>query len=145
MELYNHEQYNHYCKLFSWSWLFLSMRAKTTLLDSITIYKWHLKRKTTVYCTRLMIMYQHSCMWEGRQAETCSGRVVADAKRVIGMELVLEARMEDLFAILSNSTNSFLLTSSDSTIASMMTSAEWSSFKSVENFRRWRAMAPISC
>lgn len=59
-----------------------------------------------------------------RQAETCSGRVVADAKRVIGMELVLEARMEDRFAILSNSTNSFLLTSSDSRIASMMTSAE---------------------
>lgn len=50
--------------------------------------------------------------------------MVADARRVIGMELVLEARMEDRFAILSNSRNSFLLTSSDSTIASMMTSAE---------------------
>lgn len=56
--------------------------------------------------------------------QTCSGRVVADAKRVIGMELVLEARIADRFAILSNSRNSLFLTSSDSTIASMITSAE---------------------
>lgn len=35
----NHEQYNPYCKQFSWSWFFHSMHAKTTSLNGITICK----------------------------------------------------------------------------------------------------------
>lgn len=87
---------------------------RITWLATKTTYIWHFKRKTEV---------QQSCKG-GREDKTLSGRVVDDAKRVMGMELVLEARIADGFAILSNSRNSFLLTSSDSTIASMMTSAE---------------------
>lgn len=55
---------------------------------------------------------------------TWHGLLVADANRVIDMELVFEAKIAEAFVILSSSENNFFFTSSDSTIASTIISAE---------------------
>ncbi|KAJ0884455.1 hypothetical protein HanPSC8_Chr10g0433881 [Helianthus annuus] len=54
---------------------------------------------------------------------TCCGRFVAVARRVMEIELVLDAKMADPLTILSSSANSFFFTSSDSTMASITISA----------------------
>jgi len=61
------------------------------------------------------------------------------------MELVLDAKIAELFAILSSSRNNFFFTSSDSTIASMITSAEQSSSKFVVHCNRLKALVPAAC
>lgn len=53
--------------------------------------------------------------------------MVAEARRVIEMELVLDARIAEGLVMPSSSTNSFFLTSSDSTMASITRSASLSS------------------
>jgi hypothetical protein len=60
------------------------------------------------------------------------------------IELVLDAKMAVLFAILSSSENNFLFTSSDSTIASIITSAERSSSKFGVNRNRPKAPVPAA-
>lgn len=57
-------------------------------------------------------------------SKTWRGLLVTYARRVMDIELVLDAKMAELFAILSSPENNFLFTSSDSTIASIITSAE---------------------
>lgn len=73
---------------------------------------------------------------------TWEGRLVAEASRVMEMELVFDARIAEAFAILSSSMNSFFLTSSDSTIASMMRSQEFNSSSAEVQWRRCRAALP---
>jgi hypothetical protein len=61
------------------------------------------------------------------------------------MELVLDAKMAELFAILSSSRNNVFFASSDSTIASMTISAIRSSSK-FELHRKWpNASLPAAC
>jgi len=76
---------------------------------------------------------------------TWRGLLVADARRVMEMELVLDAKMAELFAILSSSRNNVFFASSDSTIASMTISAIRSSSK-FELHRKWpNASLPAAC
>lgn len=74
--------------------------------------------------------------------KTWHGRLVADARRVMEMELVLEAKITESFVILSSSENSFFFTTSDSTMASMTTSADWRSSKFDVHLRRLKASLP---
>ena len=76
---------------------------------------------------------------------TWRGLVVADARRVMEMELVLEAKMAERFVILSSSLNNFFFTSSDSTIASITTSAAERSSKFDVHRRHLKASAPTAC
>lgn len=76
---------------------------------------------------------------------TWLGLEVADANRVMDMELVLEAKIAERFAILSSSLNNFFFTSSDSTIASTTTSAEQRSSKFEVQCRSFKAFAPAAC
>lgn len=61
------------------------------------------------------------------------------------IELVLDAKIAEPFASLSNSENNFFFASSDSTIASIITSAEQSSSKFEVHRRRCRAPVATSC
>lgn len=76
---------------------------------------------------------------------TWHGLLVADANRVMEMELVLDAKMAELFVILSSSMNNFFFTSSDSTIASTMKSADRSSSIFEVYFRRPKASVQAAC
>ena len=77
--------------------------------------------------------------------KTCCGLLVEDARRVIEMELVFDAKMQDLLAILSSWTNKFFFISSDSTIASTIKSASRRTSKFRVHCRRLKASVPNSC
>lgn len=55
------------------------------------------------------------------------------------IELVLDAKMHEALVIMSSSENNLRFTSSDSTIASITTSADRRSFNSKVNLRRFKA------
>lgn len=77
--------------------------------------------------------------------ETWCGLFVAVARRVIEIELVLDAKIADPLTILSNSANSFFFTSSFSTIASITISAERRSSRFEVYCRRAIALFPTAC
>jgi len=55
--------------------------------------------------------------------QTLCGRLVAEASRVMEIELVLDAKMAEDLVIMSSSLNIFFLTASDSATASITKSA----------------------
>ena len=76
---------------------------------------------------------------------TWRGLLTADARRVMDMELVLDAKMAERFVILSNWINNFFFTSSDSTIASITISTVLSSSRFEVQRRRPNASLCTSC
>lgn len=70
---------------------------------------------------------------------------MTEARLVMEMELVLDAKMAELFVILSSSMNNFFFTSSDSTIASITTSAVRRSSKFEVHRRRPKALDATAC
>lgn len=76
---------------------------------------------------------------------TCAGRLVEEARRVIDMELVLDAKIAETFAILSSSENNLFFMTSDSTMASIITSALLRTSK-VDAYLKWfNKSVPASC
>ena len=61
------------------------------------------------------------------------------------MELVLDAKMAELFVILSSPRNNFFFTSSDIIIASIIKSADPNSSKFVVHCRRLKASVLAAC